>query len=302
MTLKEPFAHRDRALQSPHPRAAAGRPAAGSGLPTVFQFSQQSLQDYVECERRFQLRYVMGQRWPAVVSEPVEEYERLMTLGAQFHLLVQRHLLGIPAELLTPADPNLARWWRAYLEAPPPDLPQQVKQPEVLLSTPVGRHRVLAKYDLLAIDPGQRIVIVDWKTTHHRPSRQRLEERLQSRMYPFVLVEAGEHLFGGAIAPEQVTMIYWFAEEPTRPEIFPYSAEQHQENQVYLSALIAQITDLDPAGIWPLTDDHVQCRYCVYRSLCDRGERAGSLADADDVDEFTFDFDFDLDQIDEIAF
>ncbi len=306
MILKEPFAHRERALESPHRQAAgqptALRPTAGPGLPAVFQFSQQSLQDYVECERRFQLRYVMGQRWPAVTSEPIGEFERLMDLGARFHLLVQRHLLGIPAERLAPADPDLLRWWQAYLEMPPPDLPQQVRLPEVQLSTPVGRHRVLAKYDLLAIERGQRVVIVDWKTTHHRPSRQRLEERLQSRVYPFVLVEAGEHLFGGPIAPEQVILIYWFAEDPAHPEIFPYSAKLHRENRAYLDDLLDRIKDLDPAGVWPLTDDHTQCRYCVYRSLCDRGERAGSLADAGDVDEFNFDFDFDLDQIDEIAF
>ena len=44
-------------------------------LPPTFQFSQNSLQDYVDCPRRFQLRYLLRQPWPAVESEPLSEYE-----------------------------------------------------------------------------------------------------------------------------------------------------------------------------------------------------------------------------------
>ena len=56
---------------------------------------------------------------------------------------------------------------------------------------------------------------------------------------------------------------------------------------------------------FPLTTDERRCRYCVYRSLNNRGEQAGSLADWDEnvntnIEES--DFTIDIDQIAEIEF
>jgi hypothetical protein len=50
-------------------------------LPPAFQFSQTSLQDFSDCQRRFQLRYLQEQDWPAPVAEPMAEMERADTLG-----------------------------------------------------------------------------------------------------------------------------------------------------------------------------------------------------------------------------
>jgi hypothetical protein len=304
MTERGPFAHwRDtvRPRDAGDDTLPSGRPLQPGDLPPVFQFSQNSLQDYVDCARRFQLRYVIGQRWPAARSEPIEEHEHFVEQGTQFHLLVQRHLLGIPAEKLIPQDPLLKQWWDAYLDSPPQNLPTALRLPEVQLSTAVGDQRLLARFDLLAIDPGERAVIVDWKTTRYRSGRQALAARLQSRVYPFVLVEAGSQLFGGPIRPEQVSLVYWFAEDPARPEVIPYDAARHEENRVYLADLIASILAHDE-DIWPLTGDDHHCRYCVYRSLCDRGVRAGPFAEIDAFDAGEAAFDFDLDEVEEIAF
>jgi hypothetical protein len=42
-----------------------------------------------------------------------------------------------------------------------------------------------------------------------------LKERLQTRLYPFLLVEAGTYLNGGSpIQPDHIQMIYWFASDP----------------------------------------------------------------------------------------
>ena len=45
-------------------------------LPPGFQFSQRSLQDYVDCRRRFELRYLQNLAWPAVEAEPHLEQEK----------------------------------------------------------------------------------------------------------------------------------------------------------------------------------------------------------------------------------
>ena len=306
MSHSSPFDHWQDAVEPRHqPEADQETPVdAPGGLPLLFQFSQNSLQDYNDCARRFQLKYIDRQRWPAAETEPIEEHEEYMAMGTEFHLLVQRHILGIPAERLAPVDQPLADWWDAYLRNPPPDLPTHTRRPEVQLSTPLGAHRLLAKFDLLAIDPGERAVIVDWKTTRSRPPREVLAKRLQTRVYPYVLAEAGAHLFGGDLSPEQITLVYWFATAPANPEIFPYSSSLHAANHDDLSALMGEILARDD-DIWPLTNDQYKCRYCVYRSLCDRGVEAGDINEAGlamTIPTDAFDFDLDLDDLDAIAF
>jgi hypothetical protein len=102
---------------------------ARSPLPPGFQFSQGSLQDYIDCHRRFQLRYLVQLAWPAVESEPVLESERFMQQGARFHRMVQQHLLGISAERLAmlAKDEDLLRWWENYLRAKNPSEAQEPK-------------------------------------------------------------------------------------------------------------------------------------------------------------------------------
>lgn len=275
-------------------------------LSPDFTFTQSSLQDYVDCARRFELRYIERQRWPAVEAEPVLEHERHMQQGADFHRLVQQHLSGIPAEKLAPLvrEEPLARWWTAYLNHGL-DLPA-ARTPETALSAPLGEYRLLAKYDLLAVEPGERLVIVDWKTAQRRPRRDRVAARLQSWVYPYVLVEAGAHLNGGQpVAPEQVTMIYWYAEAPGEPHVFAYDSEQHARDRAQLSALIAEIVARTE---FPLTGETRRCAFCTYRSLCDRGSGAGEI-DAFDEDAFMVDDagdapgpDLDFDQVAEVAF
>ncbi len=87
-------------------------------LPPGFQFSQASLQDYADCPRRFQLRYLLKIAWPAVQSEPLQEHERFMRQGERFHRLVQQYFLGLPPEMLAAQtkDPDLALWWENFLQ------------------------------------------------------------------------------------------------------------------------------------------------------------------------------------------
>ncbi|PKO23239.1 MAG: PD-(D/E)XK nuclease family protein [Chloroflexi bacterium HGW-Chloroflexi-1] len=288
-----------------------------------FQFSQASLQDYVDCPRRFQLRHLLQLAWPAVEAEPAGEFEAHIAQGQAFHRLIHQHLLGLPAERLSrmvtasAADAEgsgeagrLSAWWADYLRAGPVDLPP-ARHPEITLSAAVSGHRLLAKYDLIAVEPGGRAAVVDWKTSRNRPKRAWLSARLQTRVYRYLLVRAGAHLNGGGpIDPEAVTMIYWFANHPDDPETFPYDATQYRADGEYLAALIAEIASL--ADDFPLTGDARRCRFCPYRSLCDRGIEAGALAPEEGADdavgwaepeaEAALDTTFDFEQIAEIAF
>ena len=162
-------------------------------FPTDLQFSQASLQDFVDCPRRFYLRYVLRVAWPAVAAEPVEEYERHQQLGQTFHRMVQQHLIGIPEARLTTlaTDPDLERWWRNYCVYRPAEMLQDTtRYPEVTLTAALAERRLLAKYDLVVVQPGSRatrsqVVIFDWKTSPKRTKPATLKARLQTRVYLF---------------------------------------------------------------------------------------------------------------------
>ena len=272
-------------------------------LKSTLPLSQGKLQDYVDCPRRFELRYVLMQPWPALITAEPDRLERQMQRGADFHRLAHRHALGIaPAQLeATIHDPDLARWWRNFLRRPPDHLPETVRRAEVVVTAPLAGFRLLAKFDLLAVEPGERFVIVDWKTSRRRPPRGALARRLQTRLYRFLAVEAGAEFNGGQRpAPEQVEMIYWFAAHGGAAERFPYDAQQHAADAAYLTDLLTEIAARRQPG-WPLTPDERRCRFCNYRSLCQRGVRPGFLADLEDDIE-PEEIEIDLEQIAEIEF
>ena len=117
-------------------------------LPPNFTFTQSSLQAYQDCARRFWLAYIQQLPWPAVEAAPVDEHERLMRRGQRFHRLVERTEIGLDPERVAAQidpvdDPDLAAQFDAWLEHRPRDLPQPVREVEVLLSTalpmPTGR-------------------------------------------------------------------------------------------------------------------------------------------------------------------
>ncbi len=277
-------------------------------VPADFQFSQASLQDFVDCPRRFYLRYVLRAAWPAIAAEPVEEHERRQQLGLIFHRMVQQHLVGIPETRLTPlaADADLERWWRHYcLYRPAEMLQNAARHPEIMLMAALGGRRLVAKYDLIVVQAGQRAVIFDWKTTPARPQPLTLQTRLQTRVYRYLLVRAGAHLNGGQpFEPAQIEMFYWFAEYPEAPVRLPYDAARYHDDARYLENLIAQILALPEADFIP-TDDEQHCPFCPYRSYCDRGSQAGVLGETTDdrlLGTFEISPDFDFEQIAEIAF
>jgi CRISPR/Cas system-associated exonuclease Cas4 (RecB family) len=265
--------------------------------------SQSSLQDYADCQRRFQLRYLDRLAYPAEESEPALENERHMQEGEYFHRLVQQHLLGIPAAQIARLanTPDLARWWQDFSNDK--DLRDFLSlkdlrtYPESSLSAPLGSLRLLAKYDLIAGAPAGKFIIYDWKTYRKRPRNEWLASRLQTRVYRALLAKAGSQLNGGKlIAPEQIEMIYWFADFPSEPARFPYNATQFRRDWETLSKLAEEISSRQD---FPLTEDVSRCLFCPYRSYCNRGVRAG---DGEELEAELPPEDLTLEQVQEIEF
>jgi CRISPR/Cas system-associated exonuclease Cas4 (RecB family) len=270
--------------------------------------SQSSLQDYVDCARRFQLRYVDRLAYPAVESEPALENEKHLQEGEYFHRLAQQYLIGIPSEQVGKLanTPNLQRWWENFSHSP--DL-SGLKDltglfAEATLSAPLGNFRLLAKYDLIAIENG-KATIYDWKTYRKRPRNEFLSARMQTRVYRALLVHAGAHLNNGQpFQPEQIEMVYWFADFPNDPARFTYTSTQYGRDWDLLVKFADEILRQaqDSASSYPLTDDTTKCLYCPYRSYCQRGVRAGDVDQAEAEMEAEELFDVNFEQIGEIAF
>ena len=261
-------------------------------LPDTFAFSQSSLQAYEDCQRRFWLAYAEQLPWPAIEASPVQEYEQLMRLGANLHLLIQRAEIGIDTEQLAfGLEQPLAGWFDAYLRHRPADLPTTFVEAERVLTIPLAGYRLAAKFDLIAAEPDGRVVIMDWKTSRQRTEPGILRRRMQTLVYPYVLVEASKGLPWGPVQPEQVEMRYWFTAAPGQPVIFRYDRAQHEAAHAQLQQTVATILAGHNEADFPKvldTDANRKrfCSYCIYRSRCNRGITAGDLTELMDTEEF----------------
>lgn len=287
-------------------------------LPQYFQFSQSNLQDFYDCRRRFYLRHIRRLAWPGVESEPLLENEQFMQQGAAFHRMVQQYYLGIDQQTLDSLalDEPLKTWWRYFIEQhrrlPGLDVPEARFFPELSITASISGFRWIAKYDLVVLVPDHQIYIYDWKTSRSRPRRAWLARRAQTQLYRYLFSLAGNHQLRAALQPESITMLYWYAAFPEPPEIFPYSSNeftQDRNNFQQLVELIANLVTQDtleaPGVGFPMTTNENRCAFCTYRSLCDRGIRAGTITESDDVDgsENSLELlDFSLEQIAEIEY
>lgn len=277
-------------------------------LPDQFDFTQGNLQDYLDCPYRFYLRYILRTRWPALVVEDALDHERLAQSGARFHHLIQQYLLGIPEARLTDlaaadSNPDIVQWWDNFLTTVPAMLEGQ-RYVETSLSVHLAGRRLVAKYDLILIQNDGAFKIFDWKTSQKLVRKDWLLERVQTRVYRFLLASAGKAFtHEGPIPPEKIEMIYWFAPHPNSVVSLGYSQTEYGQDQDFFTRLLAEIQQRE-SDAFQRTPDTTQCRFCVYRAHCDRGTTAGNL---DEFDAFNLDSkdsipDLDFDQIEPIAF
>jgi len=262
-------------------------------LPPAFILSPSALHDFSTCPRRFQLRYLLRQPWVSAAPNPRLDYEEGQRLGTLFHQILQQARQGLPIDSLLnqPQNAPLKAWYAAQQTfMATADLPSE-QYAEQQFSLRVGGVALLGRFDLLAVERGKRAVIIDWKTESRPPSRPALQQQWQTRLYPFLLVEAGAAFNDGwPFAPEQVQILYWYAHQPDAPQIFYHTAKDHEATRQLLQAKIADIhalLDDTPTGQpFPLTIQLSDCRFCTYQSLCGRGSGAESPALEDAADPF----------------
>lgn len=269
-------------------------------LDAAFVFSQQSLGDFEACPRRFYLRYIARLAWPASwISGPdAARYQARLRRGALLHRWIERHWLGIPAQAPASqplpdgddgAADNLRIWWQRFLDTDFGDLPAQ-RLPELSLVAALGRRRLLARFDLLAIETAGRAVIVDWKTSASPTllDTASMRRRLQTRVYLYALATAGAACNGGLpIEPARCHLWYWLANFPEQPWLrIGYSDAEYRADYDRLLALAEDASRRAGEREFPLTDDERHCASCAYRALCRRtGGPAGISFENDEADQ-----------------
>lgn len=262
-------------------------------------FSQHSLRTYQRCPRRFLLKYIDRQPWPAPGRDDLETYRCHLEAGRIFHEWVARRLLGIraPAHDFS-AHPSLETWWAAFERFELDELPGHRREVELPLVVPLGDHRLYARYDLLALDEDGGAVVMDWKTLGRVPPSDTLRRALQTRVYLYALVKASAVITGGRpLAAESASMVYWFAETETSVDI-AYSQQAYAHDEQVLLGLVSRIASATREEM-VRTSDLSQCAFCGYRTLCEREAQRGVEVAEGWLQE---DLDFELDQLPTVEF
>lgn len=274
--------------------------------PLSLDLNQSSLQDFLDCPRRFELSALQELHWPAAHSAPLAKFEGLTELGSNFHHLCHQFFLGIDADLISSslASQEIQQLWKSFLPFGKSLLPYP-RYFEQILRIPFKNHFLVGKFDLIVQRAADDFLIIDWKTASNKPSRTVLANRVQTFLYPLIFQKAGGDLFGSReISPAEITMQYWYPLSSDPEEVFPYSETVHQEVLGKLSDHFAEIEKLiESDQTFPLTDDHERCTFCIYRSYCERGHQLRPVPPGADLEgEDLSNVHFDLEIIKEIEF
>lgn len=247
-------------------------------LPVDFQFNQNKLQDYLDCPKKFQLRYIDKMAWPALISEPANELELSLSLGSLFHQAIHQFFLGVDTGLIEAyqVHPQQKIWWNSFLTHF--HMPSNARIfTELDLRSPFMSYHLIAKYDLLLFDSQESVIIYDWKTTKNYPKRQWLMDKAQTLVYPLMLTLAGKSINQGLdISASSIKMVYWFANHPEKPIEFQYDDYHFIADQKRLKVILKEI-ESNLESEFPKTEDPRQCKFCNFRSYCSRGVEAGII-------------------------
>lgn len=202
----------------------------------MIRLSQTQLNLLATCPPLLQRTYWEQLRLP--VNPEVEETR---DWGSRFHLLMQQRELGLPIDSILRENPEMQHSLEALIEAVPQlfDTNQYTwRDTEHCRTLSFDDYLLTAIYDLLLLTE-EKAEIIDWKTYLQPPSRVKLAQNWQTRLYLYILAETS------AYTPEKIAFTYWFVKLPTQPKSlsFNYSEELHAQTKKDLNQLLSQLTE-----------------------------------------------------------
>jgi hypothetical protein len=235
--------------------------------------SAMALGTYQICPLRFRYRYLDNLYWSRLWgASPTEQ--KAVEQGQNFHLMARRYYSGLdPARVQDPVEQQQLEAWLGLLAGFLPLTFDRSFHPELELRLNRPDMRLMAKFDLVVVDPNGHATIFDWKTEKRMPRRSYLIKAPQTLVYRYMLCAAGgAYSPTGRFKPEEISMVYWNPLYPDRWERLPYSEAQFHKDEEHLQGLITRILRTDRDLFLATTDERV-CKTCEYQMIC-HGRRA----------------------------
>lgn len=228
--------------------------------PELIYLSQQHLKQWDECPLKFYYNFFDQVRLPL----PPQQKDKL-TLGSQFHLLLQQHELGLDISPLAASNPHLALWYEQFQKSPP-EIISGSRSCETRRTFAVEvnqqRHYFTLVYDLLILGTDEA-QIIDWKTHEKLIHKTELKASWQTRLYLYGLAITSNY------PPETISMTYWFANQG-KSTILNYSQAQHEKTHRDLQQRLSKMQQTDFTA---KPKNSQTCQSCEFYYRCDAPQK-----------------------------
>ncbi|MGM0507623.1 MAG: PD-(D/E)XK nuclease family protein [Fusobacteriota bacterium] len=217
-----------------------------------FLFSQNSLSTFLLCPYKFKYKYIDGIIW-----SDDDESDDPYKIGNEFHIMAERYFLNIPTGEEYLEDETV----KNYLKLLKEKFPYKQKfqhNVEYEIRYKKDEIRLLARYDLIR-KKGDNYEIWDWKTGEKKLTYEKQKNKLQSKIYMFLLKEKED------IEASKITMNYWQPSFPNDKIQIAYNESDHKKNKSEIEDIIHEIYN---TKTFKKTEYVKMCTYCEFEKIC----------------------------------
>ncbi|MFI3209648.1 MAG: PD-(D/E)XK nuclease family protein [Peptostreptococcaceae bacterium] len=224
-----------------------------------FIYSQNSLNIYKSCPKKFKNKYVDNFSWK---KEDKENYYDGLIEGSEFHLICERYFLDV--ELGINIDYKFYEDIQNVINL---NLKEDAEDilPEYELNYTINSKKISTKFDLLLVK-NNKFEIYDWKTqiieNKKISTKSSYEKRMQTAVYLLVAYEVLSKVFNKDIKFENISMNYFEVSKNNLVTI-NYSENMYFEHKKLIKRLISQIEN-DEFNI----TNKKHCDYCEFDGIC----------------------------------
>lgn len=225
-----------------------------------FLYTQSSLSTFEACAYKFKLRYFEGLYW----SESEDQRESFRR-GNEFHLLAERYYMGLESTLKLDVEDELLNELEILKENHP--LKEGWKYfPEFEIRQNEDGIKLLGRYDLIMVNPQNKIQIIDFKTNKKKLEENYLENTLQTKIYLFLLWENYNLILENARKIRVLEMNYYQIKYEKEQISIKYNKEKHELNKEFIKSKIKKIEEYDFENVEKQRVKH--CNVCEFKKKC----------------------------------
>lgn len=225
-----------------------------------FLYTQSSLATFEACVYKFKMRYFEGLYW----SEDEDQQESFRR-GNEFHLLAERYYMGLEGSVEMDTDEEIVEELEMLKKNYP--LKEGWKYfPEFEIRQNEDGIKLLGRYDLIIVNPQNKIQIIDFKTNKKKLNKENMENSLQTSIYLFLLWENYNLILENARKIRVLEMNYYQSRHEKDQIIIKYNKEKHEINKEKIKKIIKKIENFDFENVGKQRVKH--CSLCEFERKC----------------------------------